>query len=162
MLIEVRDDGRGIDTEAVRRKAVERGLTTAHVAATLDDRAVWAFLFEPGFSMAQESDRHLRPRRGHLDVVKLALDSLEWPAAGGLAVGQRHHLHWSCQLHCRERGLLIEVDERPYAIPLMHTDTVLALHPRPDFNSRRSARNPLPGADGAVGAATPIAARRRR
>ena len=75
VLIQVSDDGRGIDTEAVRRKAVERGLTTASAAANLSEREVWAFLFEPGFSMAQKVT-DISGRGVGLDVVKLALDSL--------------------------------------------------------------------------------------
>ena len=129
VLIQVRDDGRGIDTEAVRRKAVERGLTTAQVAATLDDRAVWAFLFEPGFSMAQKVT-DISGRGVGLDVVKLALDSLGGQLRVDSQLGKGTTFTLVLPTSIAVKGaLLIEVDERPYAIPLMHTDTVLALDP---------------------------------
>ncbi|MBH8556770.1 chemotaxis protein CheA [Hymenobacter negativus] len=129
VLIQVRDDGRGIDTEAVRRKAVERGLTTASAAANLDEQAVWAFLFEPGFSMASKIT-DISGRGVGLDVVKLALDSLggQLRVESQLGVGTTFTLVLPTSIAVKG-ALLIEVDERPYAIPLMHTDTVLALQP---------------------------------
>lgn len=129
VLIQVRDDGRGIDTEAVRRKIVERGLATAGVAATLDEQAVWAFLFEPGFSMAQKVT-DISGRGVGLDVVKLALDSLggQLRVESQLGVGTTFTLVLPTSIAVKG-ALLVEVDERPYAVPLMHTDTVLALQP---------------------------------
>ena len=129
VLIQVRDDGRGIDTEAVRRKAVERGLTTASAAATLDEQAVWAFLFEPGFSMASKIT-DISGRGVGLDVVKLALDSLGGQLRVESQLGQGTTFTLVLPTSIAVKGaLLVEVEERPYAIPLMHTDTVLALQP---------------------------------
>ena len=129
VLIQVRDDGRGIDTEAVRRKAVERGLTTASAAVNLSEQEVWAFLFEPGFSMAQ-TVTDISGRGVGLDVVKLALDSLGGQLRVESSVGEGTIFTLVLPTSIAVKGaLLIEVDERPYAIPLMHTDTVLALHP---------------------------------
>ena len=129
VLIQVRDDGRGIDTEAVRRKAVERGLTTASIAANLDEQAVWAFLFEPGFSMASKVT-DISGRGVGLDVVKLALDSLGGQLRVESQLGQGTTFTLVLPTSIAVKGaLLIEVEERPYAIPLMHTDTVLALQP---------------------------------
>ena len=129
VLIQVRDDGRGIDTEAVRRKAVERGLVTAAVAATLDEHAVWAYLFEPGFSMAQQVT-DISGRGVGLDVVKLALDSLggQLRVDSEMGVGTTFTLVLPTSIAVKG-ALLVEVEERAYAIPLMHTDTVLALQP---------------------------------
>lgn len=129
VLIQVRDDGRGIDTEAVRRKAVERGLTTATIAATLDEQAVWAFLFEPGFSMASKIT-DISGRGVGLDVVKLALDSLggQLRVESELGVGTTFTLVLPTSIAVKG-ALLVEVEDRPYAVPLMHTDTVLSLHP---------------------------------
>ena len=129
VLIQVRDDGRGINTEAVRRKAVERGLTTAAAAAGLDEQAVWAFLFEPGFSMAQQVT-DISGRGVGLDVVKLALDSLggRLRVESQMGAGTTFTLVLPTSIAVKG-ALLVEVEERPYAIPLLHTDTVLALHP---------------------------------
>jgi two-component system chemotaxis sensor kinase CheA len=127
VLIQVRDDGRGIDTEAVRRKAIERGLTTA--AAALDEQGVWALLFEPGFSMASKVT-DISGRGVGLDVVKMALDSLGGQLRVESQLGQGTTFTLVLPTSIAVKGaLLVEVEERPYAIPLMHTDTVLALQP---------------------------------
>ena len=129
VLIQVRDDGRGIDTEAVRRKAVDRGLTTATTAATLNEQAVWAFLFEPGFSMAQQVT-DISGRGVGLDVVKLALDSLGGQLRVESSMGRGTTFTLVLPTSIAVKGaLLVEVEERPYAVPLLHTDTVLSLHP---------------------------------
>ena len=129
VLIQVRDDGRGINTEAVRKKAVERGLVNASEAARLDEQQVWALLFEPGFSMA-EKITDISGRGVGLDVVKLALDSLggQLRVESELGVGTTFTLVLPTSIAVKG-ALLVEVEDRPYAVPLMHTDTVLALHP---------------------------------
>jgi len=129
VLIQIHDDGRGINTEAVRRKAIERGLTTAEAAANLDEQAVWAFLFEPGFSMAQQVT-DISGRGVGLDVVKLALDSLGGQLRVDSKMGEGTTFTLVLPTSIAVKGaLLVEVDERPYAVPLLHTDTVLALPP---------------------------------
>ena len=129
VLIQVRDDGRGINTEAVRKKAVERGLVSAGEATRLDEQQVWALLFEPGFSMA-EKITDISGRGVGLDVVKLALDSLggQLRVESELGVGTTFTLVLPTSIAVKG-ALLVEVEDRPYAVPLMHTDTVLALHP---------------------------------
>jgi len=52
VILEVGDDGAGIDVAVVRRKAIERGLVTEAAAAQLSDAQVLRFVFEPGFSTA--------------------------------------------------------------------------------------------------------------
>ena len=129
VLIQVRDDGRGINTEAVRKKAVERNLVSAAEAPKLDEQQVWALLFEPGFSMA-EKITDISGRGVGLDVVKLALDSLggQLRVESEMGVGTTFTLVLPTSIAVKG-ALLVEVEGRPYAVPLMHTDTVLALHP---------------------------------
>ena len=129
VLIQVRDDGRGINTEAVRKKAVERGLVNVAEAHRLNEKQVWALLFEPGFSMA-EKITDISGRGVGLDVVKMALDSLggQLRVESELGTGTTFTLVLPTSIAVKG-ALLVEVEARPYAIPLMHTDTVLSLHP---------------------------------
>lgn len=69
------DDGRGIDTEAVRRKAVELGIYREEESRTLSPSEILACLFRPGFS-TRETVSELSGRGVGLDVVKSKLDSL--------------------------------------------------------------------------------------
>lgn len=75
LLISVSDDGRGIDVERVREQAISRGLITVAQAAELDETALLALLFAPGFSTA-ETVTELSGRGVGLDVVKKAVSRL--------------------------------------------------------------------------------------
>ena len=127
VLLQVQDDGRGIDTEAVRQKAIRKGVVTAEVAATLDEQGVWMLLFEPGFSMAEQIT-DISGRGVGLDVVKLAIDSLggQLRVASELDKGTTFTLVLPTSIAVKG-ALLVELDGRAYAVPLLHTDTVLAL-----------------------------------
>ena len=76
IVITVEDDGAGIDTERVRRKAVEKGLVDAASAEALDQAQIYELLFRPGFSTAQKvSD--LSGRGVGMDVVKETISRLK-------------------------------------------------------------------------------------
>jgi two-component system chemotaxis sensor kinase CheA len=129
VLIQVVDDGRGIDVESVRRKAVERGLVAEDAARHLDADAVRAFLFEPGFSMAKEVT-DISGRGVGLDVVKLAIDSLGGQLRVDSVLGQGTTFALVLPTSIAVKGaLLFELADRSYAIPLMHTDSVVSLWP---------------------------------
>ncbi|WP_236704895.1 chemotaxis protein CheA [Hymenobacter sp. AT01-02] len=133
VLLQVVDDGRGINVGNVRRKAIERGLVSQEVAANLDDDAVRAFLFEPGFSMAKEVTE-ISGRGVGLDVVKLAIDSLGGQLRVDSVLGEGTTFTLVLPTSIAVKGaLLFELDARSYAIPLMHTDSVVSLQPT-DFH----------------------------
>jgi len=67
--IEIRDDGAGVDAEAIRRKAVERKLVSAEAAAAMSDRELMNLIFLPGFSTARQVT-NVSGRGVGMDVVK--------------------------------------------------------------------------------------------
>ncbi|MGI8547930.1 MAG: chemotaxis protein CheA, partial [Gemmatimonadaceae bacterium] len=69
VIVEITDDGAGIDPAAVRRKAVQRGLVRPEVADGMNDKQVLRFLFEPGFSTT-DAVTHLSGRGVGMDVVR--------------------------------------------------------------------------------------------
>lgn len=73
--IEVADDGAGIPVEAVRAKAVARGLLAAETAAALADHDVLQFIFEPGFSTAREVTS-VSGRGVGMDVVRTNIEAI--------------------------------------------------------------------------------------
>jgi two-component system, chemotaxis family, sensor kinase CheA len=73
VLIGVSDDGAGIDAAAVRARAIERGLTPAD--AQLSDAEIFSFIFQPGFSTAQQVT-DLSGRGVGMDVVRQRVESL--------------------------------------------------------------------------------------
>ncbi|MEW6077352.1 MAG: chemotaxis protein CheA [Thermodesulfobacteriota bacterium] len=73
VIITISDDGRGIDPDAVRAKAVERGLLNPD--ATPDEKELFNFIFEPGFSTASQVT-DLSGRGVGMDVVKQSITAL--------------------------------------------------------------------------------------
>lgn len=75
VIIEVGDDGNGIDTESVKEKAIERGLVTPEQAENLTQKEIIDFLFMPSFSMAKKIT-DVSGRGVGLDVVKSNIEAL--------------------------------------------------------------------------------------
>jgi two-component system, chemotaxis family, sensor kinase CheA len=73
IVIEVTDDGRGLDRERILAKAVERGLVAADAA--LPDHEVWNLIFQPGFSTAEQVT-NISGRGVGMDVVKRNIEAL--------------------------------------------------------------------------------------
>ncbi len=73
IVIEVRDDGRGLDRERILKKAIERGL--AQESQSLEDGEVWRLILQPGFSTA-ETVTNLSGRGVGMDVVKSSIEAL--------------------------------------------------------------------------------------
>ncbi|MBM4053510.1 MAG: chemotaxis protein CheA [Planctomycetes bacterium] len=73
VIIQIRDDGRGIDTDIVRARAIEKGMVAAN--AELSEKECYALIFEPGFSTAKEVTS-VSGRGVGMDVVKQTIDSL--------------------------------------------------------------------------------------
>lgn len=75
VVIEVRDDGNGIDTESVKRKAIERGQITPEQALNMSEKEIIDLLFLPSFSTA-EKVTDVSGRGVGLDVVKSKIEAL--------------------------------------------------------------------------------------
>ena len=73
--IEITDDGGGIRVDAVREKAVARGLVSAEQAALLSDERVFQFIFEPGFSTAA-TVTNISGRGVGMDVVRTNIEAI--------------------------------------------------------------------------------------
>jgi two-component system chemotaxis sensor kinase CheA len=117
VIVEVSDDGRGLDAAAIRAKAVERGLISAD--AQMTDRDMQALIFEPGFSTAaQVSD--LSGRGVGMDVVKRQVEALNgtvdlWSEPGK---GARIRIKLPLTLAILD-GLLLKVGSQTYVLPLI-------------------------------------------
>ncbi|QJR20825.1 Signal transduction histidine kinase CheA [Brevinematales bacterium NS] len=73
--IEVSDDGRGIDVDRVKQKAIEKGLISASTAENLSPKEALALIFLPGFSTAEQVTE-LSGRGVGMDVVKKKIEQL--------------------------------------------------------------------------------------
>ncbi|MES2709401.1 MAG: hybrid sensor histidine kinase/response regulator [Verrucomicrobiota bacterium] len=134
LLIEVTDDGRGIDLESIRQAVVRKNLTTPELAAGLSEEELLEFLFLPGFTM-KETVTRISGRGVGLDVVQAMLREV----GGGARIfsrpgkGTRFQLKLPVTLSVL-RTLLAEVGGEPYAFPLARITAVLKV-PRGQIES---------------------------
>lgn len=75
VVIEVADDGAGIDPQKIKRKAIERGLVRGDIADGLSDHQLLRFIFEPGFSTA-EKITNISGRGVGMDVVRSNIEAI--------------------------------------------------------------------------------------
>lgn len=127
VMIEIGDDGNGIDVEEVRRHAVRGKFVSPDKIQDMSDEDVLSFIFEPGFSLS----RHVTELSGRgvgLDVVKNALDEV----GGKILVRSKKGEGTTFMLHLPtsiavKSALLFEVNQNSYAIPLIHTQSVITI-----------------------------------
>jgi two-component system chemotaxis sensor kinase CheA len=116
IIIEIADDGHGIDVEAVRNKAVERGLI--HPGKVLTDIEAFNLIFEAGFSTAK-TVTNISGRGVGLDVVKRQIEKLN----GTVTVFSRRGKGTSFTIKLPLtlaiiQGLLVRVGKEIYSIPI--------------------------------------------
>ncbi len=124
VVIEVGDDGNGIDVEAVRRKGIERGVITEEQAANMSDKEVIDLLFLPSFSTAKQVT-DVSGRGVGLDVVKSKIESLsgEVEVKTQLGVGSTWIIRLPLTLAIIQ-ALMVVVGGEKYAISLGSIQTI--------------------------------------
>ena len=118
VVIEVRDDGRGIDLEKVKNKALEKGTITEEQAETMSENDILGLLFRPSFSTA-EKITDVSGRGVGLDVVKSKIEGLggEIECKTVLGEGSTFTIRLPLTLAIIT-ALMVELGEEKYAIPL--------------------------------------------
>ena len=124
VVIEVGDDGNGIDVEAVKQKAIERGTITVEQAANMSDKEIIDLLFLPSFSTAQKVT-DVSGRGVGLDVVKSMIESLSGEVEVKSKLGEGST--WTIRLPLTLaiiQALMVVVGEEKYAISLGSIQTL--------------------------------------
>ena len=124
VIIEVGDDGAGIDTEKVKAKAIERGIVSAEEAETLTQKEIINFLFMPSFSMAKQIT-DISGRGVGLDVVKSNIEALggDVEVKSTLGEGSTFTVRLPLTLAIIQ-ALMVEVRDEKYAIALASILTI--------------------------------------
>ncbi|HPS44012.1 MAG TPA: chemotaxis protein CheA [Treponemataceae bacterium] len=116
IVIEIADDGHGIDVDAIKRKAVSRGII--HPGKNLTDVEAFQLIFEPGFSTA-EKITNVSGRGVGLDVVRTHIEKLNGTVtiSSQPNVGSRFTIRLPLTLAIIQ-GLLVRVGKEVYSIPI--------------------------------------------
>ena len=129
LVLELSDDGAGVDLERLRRTIVERQLSTEATAAQLSEEELLTFLFLPGFSL-RDTVTEVSGRGVGLDavqhMVRLLRGAIVLEQTGGQ--GSRFHLEVPLTLSV-VRSLVVEVGDEAYAFPLAHIERMRDLQP---------------------------------
>ncbi|MGQ9488113.1 MAG: chemotaxis protein CheW [Armatimonadota bacterium] len=129
ILIEIEDDGRGMDPARLRETAVRKGILTREAAERLSDREAFNLIFAPGFSTAKQVTE-VSGRGVGMDIVRSNIQRV-----GGivevdstLGKGSRFSIRLPLTLAII-RALLVRVASEVYAIPLSSVLETLKIHP---------------------------------
>ena len=124
VVIEVRDDGNGIDAESVKNKAIEKGIITPEQAENMSEKEIIDLLFHAGFSTAKKvSD--VSGRGVGLDVVKSKIESLSGEVEVKSKLGEGST--WTIRLPLTLaiiQALMVDVGGEKYAISLGSIQTI--------------------------------------
>ena len=127
VLIRLEDDGAGMDANALRAKAIQRGLIGGDAAATLDASACLQLIFLPGFS-TRDAVSDVSGRGVGMDVVKTRIDALGGEIELHSEPGRGSEVTLRLPLTLAILGtLMVVVGERIFALPLAAVDEVRRL-----------------------------------
>jgi two-component system chemotaxis sensor kinase CheA len=127
VIIEITDDGHGIDPAAIKRKAIEKKIISKEIAESLTKEEILQIIFEPGFSNA-EKITEVSGRGVGMDVVKRATESIGGKIGIRTELGKGSTITLSLPSSMAVKGaLLFELNQQEYAIPLTYTEAVVSL-----------------------------------
>jgi two-component system chemotaxis sensor kinase CheA len=127
VVIEVRDDGRGIDPVRVATKAAQKGIIAEDAIDTVDAARAAELLFAPGFSTADVTS-DISGRGVGMDAVRTAIREL----GGDVVITSEHGRGTTTQIRLPltlaiMAALIVEADGRPFAIPLGRIERTVRL-----------------------------------
>ncbi len=145
IVIEVHDDGRGLDAERIRQKAIAKGLIDKNTL--LDEQSLYQLIFEPGFSTA-DCVSNLSGRGVGMDVVRRNVEALR----GTIELNSKPGAGCCVQIRLPLTlaiidGFLVSVGDTPLVIPLdMVTECLEATHLEESvaYDYRELRGRPLP------------------
>jgi two-component system, chemotaxis family, sensor kinase CheA len=118
IVIEITDDGKGLDADLLRSKAIERGMITEREADTMNDKEAFNLIFKPAFSMAAKVT-NVSGRGVGMDVVKTNIEKLNGIIDIDSELGRGTIIKMKIPLTLAIiQALLVGAQEEFYAIPL--------------------------------------------
>lgn len=128
VIIEIEDDGKGIDIEILKKKAVEKGLLSAFDVENLSEEEIRMIIFAPGFS-TKDTPTEISGRGVGMDAVKTAVEKL----GGKIRVYSKKGEFTRIRIDLPPtvaiiKSLLVEVGPETYAIPISNVVKALSVN----------------------------------
>ena len=122
LVVEVSDDGAGVDLDQLRRSIIKRQLSPAETAEQLSEEELLSFLFLPGFSL-RDKVTEVSGRGVGLDAVQHMVRQLRGAIEVEQGAGQGSRFHLTVPLTLSVvRSLVVDVGGEAYAFPLAHIE----------------------------------------
>lgn len=118
IIIELEDDGKGLDIERIKQKAIERGVITPSEAESMSEDEIKMLIFSPGFS-TKDKATEISGRGVGMDVVKTTVEKL----GGSVRISSKKGEGTRIRIHLPPtvaiiKSLLVKVGDETYAIPI--------------------------------------------
>ncbi|SFR98402.1 two-component system, chemotaxis family, sensor kinase CheA [Halomicrobium zhouii] len=124
VIIEVADDGAGLDVEAIEAKAIEKGVRSADELETMSDSAIYDLVFHPGFSTAEEIT-DTSGRGVGMDVVHDTVTQLDGSVSVDSTPGEGTTVSLRLPVTMAiVKVLFVQVGDEEYGIPLKNVDEI--------------------------------------
>jgi chemotaxis protein histidine kinase CheA/CheY-like chemotaxis protein len=128
MKVTITDDGKGINTEGIRKKIVEKGLVSKETAAGLEEEELINFIFQSGFSTAEKLS-NLSGRGVGMDAVRSNIERMKGSIAVETKAGEGTIFTISVPLSMAAlMGFPIAMGEMKFIIPANFVDTVMLIN----------------------------------
>ncbi len=128
VIIEIKDDGKGINLTKVKEKALSKGLINKDMLELMSKEELLLMVFEAGFS-TQEQVSELSGRGVGMDVVKKAIDSIGGNIRIDTNEGEGTIVSLKLPSSMAVKGtLLFNLEQQTYAIPLSYTEAVVSIY----------------------------------
>ncbi len=128
LVLEVSDDGKGIDVKALRQAAVERGMLSEHEAAALSDEEALELMFRPGLSTAHKVSS-ISGRGVGMDVVRKNIEQLRGVIQVHTELGQGARFTMTLPLTLSTSNvLLVQTAGQVIALPLMNVERIMRVN----------------------------------
>ena len=128
VIIEIRDDGKGLDYNRIKSKALSKGLIKEEQVDILTEEELSMLIFEPGFS-TMDAVTAISGRGVGMDVVKKTMDSIGGLIKVSSEAGEGTTIQLTLPSSMAVKScLLLELRKEVYAIPLAYTESVISLY----------------------------------
>ncbi|MCS7199026.1 MAG: chemotaxis protein CheW [Caldimicrobium sp.] len=133
VVIEIEDDGRGIDLEKIKKKALEKGLVSPEEIQYLSEKEILSFIFKSGFSTAEKVTQ-ISGRGVGMDVVKTNIEklggSIEINTLSGKGTTVRVKIPLTLAII---PALIVTSMDQRYAIPQVNLKEIVSINPQKDI-----------------------------
>ena len=134
-IIEIEDDGRGIDSNIITAKAVEKNLLSKEQASELSEKEIFDLIFEPGFSSAEQVTE-LSGRGVGMDVVKTSINQMQGSIRVESKVDHGTKITLRLPLTLAVVGiLLVSENKYEFAFPILNVEEIINVNLKTDIQN---------------------------